>query len=89
MKSKIKVDRILYPKSCYKTTAGEFSIFTAVVLKHIEVKEVAKGTPLVTIQGALKSDSTSWGNYKDASFIINRGKYATASDWTLSNTWNV
>lgn len=36
MKSKIRIERILYPKNCYKTTAGEFSIFTATVLKHIE-----------------------------------------------------
>lgn len=39
MKSKIKIERILYPKNCYKTIAGEFSIFTARILKHIEGEE--------------------------------------------------
>lgn len=36
MKSKIKIERILYPKNCNKTTAGEFSIFTASIIEHIE-----------------------------------------------------
>lgn len=39
MKSKVIINRILYPKNTYKTTAGDYSIFTANVVKHIEGEE--------------------------------------------------
>ena len=58
------------------TSSLMFGVQWDLVLKHIETKEVAKGTTLATIQSALRSDSTSWGNYTDASFTINRGRYA-------------
>ena len=64
-----------------------FGVQWDLVLKHIEVKEVAKGTELATIQSALRSNSTSWGNYRDASFTINRGKYADFKDYELSTIW--
>ena len=69
------------------TSSLMFGVQWDLVLKHIEVKEVAKGTGLETIQSALNSDSTGWGNYYDASFEINRGKYADYKDYTLSTTW--
>ena len=34
----------------------------------------------------LTSDSTSWGNYWNASFTINRGKYQAEDDWN-STSW--
>ena len=58
------------------TSSLMFGVQWDLVLKHIEVKEVAKGTALATIQSALRSDSKDWGNYYNASFEINRGKYA-------------
>ena len=69
------------------TSSLMFGVQWDLVLKHIEVKEVAKGTELVTIQSALRSDSTSWGNYRDASFTINRGKYTDCKNYALSTTW--
>lgn len=39
MKSKIKIKRILYPKNTYTTQAGDYSIFTATVEKHLEGEE--------------------------------------------------
>ena len=66
------------------TSSLMFGVQWDLVLKHIEVKEVAKGTALATIQSALRSDSKDWGNYADASFVINRGKYLQYS----GNTWN-
>lgn len=39
MKSKIMINRILYPKNTTKTKAGEFAIFTAKIMKHIEGEE--------------------------------------------------
>lgn len=39
MKSKIRVNRIMYPKGVKKTIAGEFSIFTAEVIEHLEGEE--------------------------------------------------
>ena len=46
------------------------------VLKHIEVKEVEQGKALATIQSELRTNSKDWGNYYNATFEINRGKYA-------------
>ena len=62
-----------------------FGVQWDLVLKHIEVKEVAKGTALATIQNALRSNSTSWGNYSMSSFKIDRGKYAKFS--SEGGTW--
>ena len=68
------------------TSSLMFGVQWDLVLKHIEVKEVAKGTELAEIQKALRSDSTSWGNYYNANFKINRGKYAKYG--ALSGEWN-
>ena len=68
------------------TSSLMFGVQWDLVLKHIEVKAVEQGTELVTIQSALRSDSKDWGNYKDASFTINRGKYAKYG--ALSSEWN-
>ena len=66
------------------TSSLMFGVQWDLVLKHIEVKEVAKGTALATIQSALRSGSKEWGNYFNASFEINRGKYAK---YNLTSTW--
>ena len=68
------------------TSSLMFGVQWDLVLKHIEVKEVAKGTALATIQSALRSDSKDWGNYYNASFTINRGKYA--KDGALTTWYN-
>ena len=65
-----------------------FGVQWDLVLKHIEVKEVAKGTALATIQSALRSNSKEWGNYKNASFVINRGKYAKYGALTTWYNYN-
>lgn len=36
MRSKIRIKRIMYPKNTTKTQAGEFSIFSAELLEHLE-----------------------------------------------------
>ena len=69
------------------TSSLMFGVQWDLVLKHIEVKEVEKGTALATIQRALRSDSKDWGNYYNASFTINRGKYADYKSYSLSTTW--
>ena len=69
------------------TSSLMFGVQWDLVLKHIEVKEGTDATKLAEIQKALKSDSSSWGNYCDASFTINRGKYADLKSNTLSTTW--
>ena len=69
------------------TSSLMFGVQWDLVLKHIETKEVEKGTALATIQSALRTDSKDWGNYKNASFTINRGKYADYKSYTLSTTW--
>ena len=68
------------------TSSLMFGVQWDLVLKHIETKEVEKGTALATIQSALRSDSKDWGNYIDASFTINRGKYAR--DEALTTWYN-
>ena len=71
------------------TSSLMFGVQWDLVLKHIEVKEAAKGISLSIIQSALRRNSTSWGNYCDASFTINRGKYADYKDYTLSTIWTL
>ena len=68
------------------TSSLMFGVQWDLVMKHIEVKEVANGTTIDTIQSALRSDSKDWGNYYNASLKINRGKYA--KDGALSSAWN-
>ena len=69
------------------TSSLMFGVQWDLVMKHIEVKEVANGTAIDTIQSALRSDSKDWGNYSNATFTINRGKYADYKSYTLSTTW--
>ena len=71
-----------------KTYTGSlmFGVQWDLVLKFIENKLLTTDT---TIVSKLNSNSTAIGNYANSTFTINRGKYATASSWTLSNTWNV
>ena len=71
------------------TSSLMFGLQWDLVLKHIETKEVAKGTALATIQSALRSDSKDWGNYYNATFTINRGKYADYKSNSLSTTWTL
>ena len=70
------------------TSSLMFGVQWDLVLKHIEVKEVEQGTDLATIQSALRSDSSSWGNYYNASFEINRGKYAKHGALTTWYNYN-
>ena len=69
------------------TSSLMFGVQWDLVLKHIEVKAVEQGTELATIQSALRTDSKDWGNSRDATFKINRGKYADYKNYTLSTTW--
>ena len=68
------------------TSSLMFGIQWDLIMKYIEVKEVAKGTALEVIRSALRSNSKDWGNYYNASFTINRGKYADYKIYSLS-TW--
>ena len=63
------------------TSSLMFGIQWYLVFKHIEVKEVEKGTALATIQSAFMTDSKDWGNYYNSSFTINRGKYENDGVW--------
>lgn len=68
------------------TSSLMFGVQWDLVLKHIEVKEGTDTTKLETIQNALTTDSKGLGNYRESSFVINRGKYAKYGE--LSNEWN-
>ena len=81
------------------TSSLMFGVQWDLVLKHIEVKEVAKGTALATIQSALRSDSSSWGNYASSGVILTGSNetykkmniYDLAGnvwEWTLEYTSN-
>ena len=64
------------------TSSLMFGIQWDLVMKFIE----SKGGKT---KDELKSDSTTWGNYKNAEFDITRGKYNTLNElaWTLGD-WN-
>ena len=70
------------------TSSLMFGVQWDLVLKHIEVKEVANGTALEKIQSALRNDSKDWGNYCDATFTINRGNYAKYDALTTWYNYN-
>ena len=70
------------------TSSLMFGVQWDLVMKHIEVKAVERGTELATIQSELRSNSTSWGNYYNASFEINRGKYAQNGALTTWYNYN-
>ena len=53
-----------------KTSSLMFGIQWDLVLKHIENKQGKT-------QSELKNDSTTWGNYYNATFEITKGKYST------------
>ena len=80
-------EMVMYTKG-EKTYTGSlmFGVQWDLVLKFIETKKIATDAKIVS---KLNSDSKDIGNYRDSTFTINRGKYATASNWTLRNTWNV
>ena len=53
-----------------RTSSLMFGIQWDLVLKHIETKQGKT-------QEELKNDSTTWGNYSNATFEITKGKYST------------
>ena len=59
------------------------------LIKYFENKatwEISNGE---TASYYLKTNSSSWGNYADAEFVMNRGKYAIyTNNYNLSKTWN-
>ncbi len=50
-----------------------FGVQWDLVLKHLSNKGVSDSD--------LKTDSSTWGNYNNQAFVINRGKYSQASPW--------
>ncbi|MCI8384592.1 MAG: formylglycine-generating enzyme family protein [Clostridia bacterium] len=62
-----------------KTTSLMFGIQWDLVMKFIEDKGVKS-------QEELKTNSTEWGNYNNATFAITRGFYTTSP--TISGSWN-
>ncbi len=50
-----------------------FGVQWDLVLKHLRNKGV--------YQGLLKTDSSTWGNYDNQAFEINRGKYSYTGPW--------
>ncbi len=71
------------------TTGGKqaslmFGIQWDLVMKYIEEKGGKT-------QAELKSDSSSWGNYKNVTFVVNRGEYITEATtnglWKLVNNY--
>ena len=61
------------------TSSLMFGVQWDLVMKFLETKGVK--------QSDLRSDSTSWGNYYNSTFTLNRGKYAQYTGGALT-TWN-
>lgn len=64
-----------------------FGVQWDLVLKHIETKIGSSNLTTSNGKNILTQDSSSWGNYCNASFTINRGKYADSRTHSLSTTW--
>ena len=69
------------------TSSLMFGVQRDLVLKHIETKIGSSNLTTSNGKNILTQDSSSWGNYCDASFTINRGKYADYKSYSLSTTW--
>lgn len=69
------------------TSSLMFGVQWDLVLKYLEVKAVEKGIEIGIIQKELDSDSTSWGNYKNASFPLIRGKYSDFGMSGVGSKW--
>ena len=67
-----------------KTSSLLFGIQWDLVCKYLEVKE-KWDTTTNTASYYLNTNSASWGNYKDSSLTLNRGKYLV--EGSDSNTW--
>ncbi len=67
-----------------KTSSLLFGIQWDLVCKYLEVNE-NWDTTTNTASYYLNTKSTSWGNYKDSSLTLNRGKYLVGG--SDSNTW--
>ena len=65
------------------TSSLMFGVQWDLVLKFIETRATNPGTSASNIKEALKTNSTDWGNYADATFEIQRGEYS--ADW--GDTW--
>ncbi len=73
------------------TSSLMFGVQWDLVLKHIETKIGSSNLTTSKGKNILTQDSSSWGNYSDASFEINRGKYAkygALSTWYDYNNEN-
>ena len=68
------------------TSSLMFGVQWDLVLKHIETK-IGSENLISNGKNILTEDSSSWGNYYNTSFTINRGKYADYKNYTLSTTW--
>ena len=63
-----------------RTSSLMFGIQWDLVLKYLETKGVS--------ESELKTNSGSWGNYRDVEFPVEQGnKYSIATNWTLGE-WN-
>lgn len=81
MKSKIEINRILYPKNTKQTTVGEFAIFTAYVTEHLEGDEpiVHENYSTITLKGIvpkIKAGDTFVATYENPDI----NKYGTSYD---------
>lgn len=56
-KTKIEIDKILFPKNCYKTQSGDFAIFTAKVIEHMdgEFPQLHERYRTITLKGVVPS----------------------------------
>ena len=63
-----------------KTSSLMFGIQWDLVLKYIETKGGKT-------QNQLKTDSKTWGNYKEATFSITRGEYLSGSTWNTVTSY--
>jgi len=70
------------------TSSLMFGVQWDLVLKHIETK-IGSENLISNGKNILTEDSSSWGNYYNTSFTINRGKYADCKSWSLSTTWTL
>ena len=66
------------------TSSLLFGLQWDLVLKHLETKGTNPGTSATSLQNAIKSNSTDWGNYNNANFDITNTDAMYSEDYGAS-----
>ena len=75
-----KLSTEMYDFDTQRISSLMFGVQWDLIMKHLENKGISSSN--------LKDDSSSWGNYYNSQFVLNSGKYSTASPYNVFKNYN-